>query len=304
MKIMQLTLIIVLIFASKARAQEPKSELHLYERATQIGTVANREFKDEKGRVVKAIYYTQSGIPTGPIKAELLREQSIRTYSYNVHDCKIIEQHYEPGPKLSRTYNTECLDGTAIPRLTTIVRADGTREGEVRHSKTGSRQTILYFDKSGQKVVAISGQLAADIDLVHGWGQELDGFAAGIAPNQEKGRPQDLSVLVNIKNVSHSAEGMITMSPVLVELKDANGRIVGWKFASEAFVGNDQADHCPAFMKEGAPLLGRSQQRAEYGLNEQFGRLAPGRYSMTVSFCVSGQQERLVSNTIFLEVEP
>jgi hypothetical protein len=301
---MKMRMIVILLLAITARAQEPKGELHLYERTTQIGTVANRQFKDDKGRVVKDIYYTQSDKSTGPFNEELLREQSIRTYGYDEHNCRIIEQQYEPGPKLSRTYKTECIDGTATPRLTVVLRASGTREGEVRHSATGSRQTILYFDNSGQKVVAISGQLPTDIDLVHGWGQELDGFAAGIAPNQEKGRQQDLSVLVNIKNVSHSAEGMIMMSPVLVELRDANGRVVEWKSAYRTFVGNDQSDHCPSFTKEGAPMTGRSQQRGGYGLNEEFGRLAPGKYSMTVSFCVSGQSERLVSNTIFLDVDP
>ena len=107
-----------------------------------------------------------------------------------------------------------------------------------------------------------------------------------------------------ISNSCTAEERQVTTESQRTPRKHREKIIVEWKFASQTFVGNDQADHCPAFMKEGAPLLGRSQQRAGYGLNEQFGRLAPGRYSMTVSFCVSGQQERLVSNTILLDVAP
>jgi len=69
MKLPPVTLIVVLLFASSARAQKTKGELRLYERATQIGTVANREFKDDKGRVVKVIYYTQSDKSIGSARS-------------------------------------------------------------------------------------------------------------------------------------------------------------------------------------------------------------------------------------------
>ena len=115
---------------------------------------------------------------------------------------------------------------------------------------------------------------------------------------------QDLKVSVSIKNVGHSTEDVIMISPLLVELKDANGRVAEWKSAYRTYVGSDQPDHCPGYMKLGAPLLGRSQQHSDYSLGEEYKQLAPGKYSMTVSFCMSGQQQRLVSNTIFLEVVP
>jgi hypothetical protein len=66
MKKSHVTLIIVLLVASSARAQEPKGALRHYDRATQIGTVAEREFSDDKGRIVKVIYYTQSDKSIGP----------------------------------------------------------------------------------------------------------------------------------------------------------------------------------------------------------------------------------------------
>src|SRR5215468_9902756 len=57
--IISVALGLVLLVSITARAQEaePKGELRIYPRPTQIGTVANRQFKDAKGRVVKVIYY-------------------------------------------------------------------------------------------------------------------------------------------------------------------------------------------------------------------------------------------------------
>jgi len=97
------TLIILLLLSIVVRAQvsDPKSELRLYSRATQIGTTASREFKDDKGRIVKVIYYTGGGSFGGPYREELLREQSIRSYTYDDHNCRIRGERYEPGMKLS-----------------------------------------------------------------------------------------------------------------------------------------------------------------------------------------------------------
>jgi hypothetical protein len=300
------TLITLLLLSVAVRAQvaEPKGELRLYGRATQVGTVANREFKDGKGRVVKVIYYTGGGSSfQGPFREELLREQSISTYTYNDQGCRIRSEVFKPGMKLSRTDNVRCHDGTATPRLTTISDARGVKQAEIRHKANGSTQTELLFDSFGDKVVAINGEVPTDVDLLHGWGEELGGFACGIAANRERGRQEDLEVHVTIKNISHDAEGVVMISPVLVELKDITGRVVERKSAYRKDENKTQSEGCPTYMNQGAPFAGRSQPQTGYGLGEQYDRLAPGTYSITIAYCVSGERGLLVSNTILLEVE-
>ena len=299
------TLIIVLLLSVAVRAQvaEPKGELRLYGRATQIGTVASREFKDDKGRVVKVIYYTGGGSFEGPYREDLLREQSIHTYTYDDHDCRIKSESYEPGMKLKRTEEVCCLDGTATPRLTTVRDAHGVKQAETRHKANGGPPTELFFDSDGDKVVAINGGVPTDVDLAHGWGTEVAGFACGIAANRERGTQDDLRVWVTIKNISHDANGVVMISPVLVELKDITGRVVERKAPYRKQENETQSEGCPTYLAQGAPFAGRSQLQPGFALGEQYDRLAPGKYSITVTYCVSAVPGPLVSNTILLEVE-
>ena len=300
-----LSLIILLLFSVVLRAQvaQPNGELRVYPRATQIGTVASRTFKDDQGRTVKVIYYFGGGSFEGPYREDLLREQSIHLYKYDNHDCRIKSESYEPGMRLSRTAEVRCFDGTATPYLTTVCDARGIKQTETRHTASGSTQTVLYFDHAGDKVVAINGDLPIDTDLTSGWGVVFSGFACGIAANRERGRQEELAVHVSIKNISHDGDGVVMISPVLVELKNSSGRVIERKEAYRKDESKTQFDGCPTYMSQGAPFAGRSQLQPGYGLGEQYDRLVPGKYTLTITYCVSGVPGRLVSNTILLEVE-
>ena len=292
-------LIILLLVPISARAQkvESKGELRIYERATQIGTVASREFKDNKGRVVKVIYYNHVDIATNDF-----REQSTRTFDYDEYGCPIRSKSYDRISKLTRTEEVRCVDGTATRSLTIVRNSLGVKQGEARHTATGGTRTALQFDSTGEKVVAMTGELPSDTDLVHGWGNVLHGFALGIAANREEGHQQDLEVHVTIKNVGNDA-GMVMVSPVLIDLKDSNGQVVEQKTDYRLNRNQTRSNECPSYLQMAAPGAGRAQTQYSFNLGEQYERLAPGKYSMTVTYCVPGVSERLVSNTIQIEVE-
>jgi hypothetical protein len=52
----------------------------------------------------------------------------------------------------------------------------------------------------------------------------------------------------------------------------------------------------------GAPRAGRSLILYSVNLGELYEPLPPGKHSMTITYCVANDLERLVSNTIQLEV--
>lgn len=298
------SLLILVLLSITALAQEPeqKGELRIYHRATQVGTVANREFRDDRGRVSKIIYYTSGGSFEGPFLEELLREQSIHLFTYDEHGCRVKSQSYEPGLKLDRTREVRCFDGTATPSLTTVRYANGIKQFETIHTSSGGTQTVLYFDYEGEKIVGINGELPTTVDLVHGWGEPFNGFACGIAVNREKGRQEDLQIHATIKNISNESSGGVMISPVLVELKDMAGRVIERK-AAKRTAGNElQTEGSPSYLGQGAPGAGRSQPQPGYILGDQFDPLAPGKYSFTATYCVSGMSGRLVSNTILFEI--
>src|SRR6185369_12860396 len=94
MIVIALGFLLLVSISAHAQEREPKGELRIYPRATQIGTVANREFKDDKGRIVKVIYYDYAGGSPGKFREELLREQSSSTYEYDEYDCAIKSKSY------------------------------------------------------------------------------------------------------------------------------------------------------------------------------------------------------------------
>ena len=300
---MLLVLLILLSISAHAQDPEGKGELRIYHRPTQIGTVASREFKDAKGRVVKVIYYTHADLSMSSFREELLREQSSHTFVYDEYGCPIKSKSYDQTGKLTRAEEVHCAEGTGTRGLTIIRNSKGIKWGEARHTATGGTQTVLHFDSNGEKIVAITGELPSDdVDLVHGWGNVAQGFALGIAANREKGRQQDLEIHVSLKNVSNDA-GQVMVSPVLVELKNSNGKVVELKPAHRIDPNQILLNKCPSYLQMGAPGRGRAQLQYGYNFGEHYERLSPGKYSMTVTYCVWGTSERLVSNTIEIEVE-
>ena len=296
-------LIALLFLSASAQELERQGELRIYPRETQIGTVALREFKNEKGSVVKIIFYTQLDLSARPFREELLREQSIRTFDYDEHNCNIKTQSYEPPLKLIAVDEVRCFEGTATPSLTTRRSSHGVREAEIRHTSTGSRRTVLFFDHKGEKVVSIVGELPTDTDLANGWGAILSGFAAGIASSREKGRQKDLQLLATIKNVNNNDEGVM-IAPIRIELTDEAGRVIQPRAGYATNPHGVGADgECPSHMNQGAPRAGRAQSHVGVQVDEQYEKLAPGRYSFTVTYCVQGTAQRLISNAISFEVE-
>ena len=286
-----------------AQVDERRGELRIYDRATQINTVASRTFKDDKGRVVKTIYYTGGGGIEGPYREELLREQSIDVMAYDDEGCVVKRERYAPGMRLLHFTETVCREGTPTPRLSTMRGADGVRQSLTRHEEDGSTKTSLFFGDDGERIVAIDGDTPSDVDLAGGWGEKARGFRVGIGANRDRGPQNALLVWVTIKNGSNRDEGVPMVAVLSLELKNAGGALIPLK--SEWAYGQTDSTpgECRGNTAQGAPGVGESDLLRSYNLGEYFDRLAPGRYSLTVTHCLSKTKEQIVSNTIHVEIE-
>ena len=293
---------ILLLVSISARAQEAQSkgELRVYPRATQIGTVASRQFKNTKGRIIKTIYYTYAVDSISNFREELLREQSSRTWEYDDYGCPIKSESYDQLHNLTGTEEVRCVDRTATASLMTLHSPLGVKQRETRYTDAGSVQTVLEFDSNGEKVIGMSGATPEDVDLVHGWGEEVQGFALGIAASHESGPQHDLSVNVTIKNVDNHSS--LTAAPILLELKDANGQVIQENALNRLTKSSMQSNECPDNLKIGTPDTGRVRIQLSLNLGERYSALPPGKYSLTVTFCIKDVPERLVSNTIQIQV--
>ncbi len=291
---------VLLLVSICTHAQESKGELRIYPRATQVGTVASRQFKDHKGRIVKIIYYTYAADSMSNFREDLLREHSSRTYEYDEYGCPIKSESYDQVHNLTATEEGRCVAGTATVRQTTLRNTPGVKQRETRYNDAGGVETVLEFDSNGEKVVGMNGAIPADIDLVHGWGNVVQGFALGIAANRESGPQQDLRVWVTIKNVDNDSS--LTAAPILLDLKDANGLVIQENSINRITNAATQSNECPEKQKIGTPGTGRALIQFSIGLGERYSALPPGRYSLTITFCITDVPEKLVSNTIQLEV--
>ena len=293
---------VLLLASTYAQAQEleSKGELRVYPRATQIGTVANRQFKNSKGRIVKIIYYTYAADTTSNFREELLREQSSRTYEYDDYGCPIKSESYDQLHNLTATEEVRCIDRTATASRTTVRNPLGIKQCETRYNEAGSVETVLEFDGKGEKVIGMNGATPADVDLVHGWGEVVQGLALGISASRESGPQQDLNVYITIKNVDNHSR--IMAAPIVLELKDANGQVIQENAINRITKSSTQSHECPDNLKIGTPDVGRVLIQFSFGLGERYSALPPGKYFLTVTYCVSEVPERLVSNTIQLEV--
>ena len=292
-------LLLLLDTGSNAQEDVRTSQLQIYDRPTQAGTVADRVFKDSKGRVVKSIIYTGGG--PAPYREELLQVYLISIAKYGPNDCVVRAATYWPGMILKSMIEGTCWPGTATPKLTIFRDAHGVRTQETRHKTENGKSTVLLFDATGEKVVAIKSLTPDDVDLVHGWGKEVGGFACGIAANRERGHQEDMELFVTVKNISFRQDRRVIVSPVAVELKDSAGRLIGPKAEFATKEAKISPGTCPPF-GEGPPV-GESRLLTSYRLGERYDPLASGKYEMTVRVCSPVIAGLMVSNTLFLEIE-
>ena len=298
---------LVVAGAAQVAAEPQAQELTIYPYESQIGTVARRVFRDSQGRVAKTIYYrlTQDlRSARGPHSEEMLAVQSIVLHKYDEESREARTEHYDPRMVLKRIRLTKYNPhGEKASHM--WLRSDGSREYEIRYSKHGS-PSHLYFDESGARLVAVSGVLPQDVDLAHGWGEEVAGLSCGIAPSSPRGPLEEIRIYVSVRNQSEHPAEVLTALPyqtVQMVLRDGQGALVP---QDEEYIG--KRDSALVRLNRGPSdnlqtlAAGQARHYRSYELREWYSGLAPGSYSLTVRRRASGEELSLVSNTISIEI--
>ena len=277
--------------------------LTIYEVASQIGTVANRVFRDSQGRLSKTIYYTAGPFRIrGPYTEESLRVQSVVIYKYDDQGRKWREEHYGPDLRLQRIKETAYQDSRK-----TIVwrRADETREYEIRYSETRAI-SHLFFDLSGRNLVGLYGAMPPDLDLAWGWGPSAEGLVCGIGANRTNAPLEDIRVYVMVRNLTQSPANVATALQyhiVQMELRDGKGE---WVPQNTDYIRKRDRDlirinrgTCEAIetIEPNHVICG------EFGLQDWYDGLASGTYHLIIRRRASGGDFSLVSNVLVLEVQ-
>jgi hypothetical protein len=277
-------------------------DLEIYPMITQIGTVARRVQRDDKGRVASTIYYRQSPSSTsrtvaGSFRKEDLVIQSVRLQSYDAQGRKTRTEQCDHKLRLASTLDVE-YDGAAQVRR--VHRNGRGLHTHVVDARTGSH---VYYDASGEKVAGIRGLIPQGHDLAYGWGSDNGGLACGIAPRATSSTLDQAVFFVTVRNTSAQPSQLITALPfqtIELELRAGDGTL--------------QAQNAEAIAKRKRSLLKINSGPNEnlqslrpnealgtsYMLSDWYANLAPGQYRLTIRRRAAGKSFSLVSNTVDL----
>ena len=286
--------------SDKAQTQQPATnnstvikkqdgELTIYPMFGQTGVVANRTYRDDKGRLVKTVFYRAKERIEPPYKEEDLLIESIRIHKYDQQGREFREEHYSPDLKLNRIMVT-LYDSQGQKESIVWLNSKEVREYEIRYSD-GKSVSHLYFDDSGTTLRAIKGVIPKDIDLGNGWGEPVNGLICGIAVNKLAAPVKDMLISVTVRNLTSKSAQIVTGddNDIQMILRDVAGKLVpSVKTPYRKQKGNLQTLHAyeagywiPAFE-----------------LHKWYDNLGPGEYTLTIKRRVSGEEFPLVSNTL------
>ncbi|MCC5788847.1 MAG: hypothetical protein JJT75_04375 [Opitutales bacterium] len=286
---------------------QKNGELTIYDRPTSIGIVAKREFHDTEGRVIKTHYYRynfkasagEMFDESGPYTEENLILDSVRTKEYNDDNRLIRRNRYDENMELQGW--AEFKENTTLSR-----RSDGTRNIETRSE--GDRQlSTLYFDQTGENLIAINGEVPGDIEFSGGWGKQVDGLVCGVGLNQSKGQLGEIRFYVTIRNMTDTSRRFITSiayHQIQVELLDAEGNVMPQdnehiKQRKEKLVRINRG------INENRQLLRPQQARITSGgyvLKDWYSDIPAGTYFLTVKQRTDDSSFALVSHPVELEI--
>ena len=255
---------LLLVFTPQATAQ---SELHCYPFITQIGTAALREFRDDNGFVVKAIYYVSTSVenmkPSGV--DEHLRELRISTYQRDALGRVLLETTVGAGVTFVRRH--EYVGDNKQPSRETVFNPDETRRSEIRHGP-GDERLSLQFNEQ-QRVTGITGRLPDDLDLAFEWGPQADGWRCGLSLAPRHSGEDTLYINLHLLNVSAPAANAAVVGSFETELRNEHGTIVP----------PVEERNYPSRSVSGRP---GSAGYKDFDLPRRYGKLPPGRYSLQV----------------------
>jgi hypothetical protein len=287
--------LVVLAVSAQTRLPSPSpstagetAALTIYPRFTQIGTRALRTIRDRSSRVMREVFYTTNRQDVEVPDENDLRVQLIKVYYYDEAGRVDHIEHWDRGSRLDRVEQNKYDSSGELTRKW-FVEADGVRRYEMRFS--GQKKFAdLHFDDTGTYLTSLCGHLVPDIDLAHGWGKTKDGMACGITLSAERGRFDEISVWVNIKNVAVEMVHVDTLPPPSFELLDAGGNLVSQRDAGSK--NNFQLERQMLESNEAGYVY------PAYKLADYYDSLPPGKYTIRIRQLVSERTLVLESNEV------
>lgn len=292
-------MISILLSIALQAGSTPASEgtLRCYDALSSVGAVAVREFFDAARHVEKQIFYdsTASGDARGISCApETLRVQETRTYVRDSEGREIVEKRYGRDGRLLLTWTIEYQGPGRDAYTRTSFGPNGELRSQLRHSRKS--HTELVFDKD-RRVAAVDGPLPEDVVYSVGWGPVVDGWSCGLGLPAIPTGAGDGRIVVHLRNHTDTERSAWVSQAFKTELHDQAGTLVP---LTAAYVALE-----PALAVTTRTGIGVHAGGAAFffavDLDRRYGKLPPGRYTLTVSLPHPHTAATLVSNSLAFE---
>jgi hypothetical protein len=281
---------------SQAQAPAP-SKLICYDAPTQIGVAARRDFQNERGLVVKSIFYTsmESAGAHIPCAEGTLRVHSVRTFEHDPAGRVVVETHAK-GESVSpfEHWRLDYVGNAEQPVRRTLYTTGGKRTYEIRDAGDGE-SVHIHFDRR-ERVVGIMGSVPTDLSLGFEWGPEIDGWRCAVAVRDDGEGPLP-QINVHLLNESGRETSARFARYLETELRDDQGAIVP---LTAGFLSEQSRDTGDSW--EGRLLGPGEAAYRSHRLADRYGSLPPGRYSLLVRHPHPTARALLVSSSVSFEV--
>ncbi len=286
--------IVSLLGISAIQSVRSKGKRISYNQPTPIGVTAREVFRNDQGLVTKETFYRGDDV------------YEFIIYRYDEKHRRIREEHYDSDSSLKEIWKIDYHHGKEKSR--TLFSLKGVKQYEIRGG-----HTHLYFDKTGENLIALKGYLPDDMDLAYGWGDPYDGLACGIAPSTLKAQSvKDFQFGLSVKNLTKRYKKVAFGSPFLtmqLELRDAQGTLIPLDVQHTEDRKNKikQMNRGDAQHRGyGLETIGPNKvviSHSHHELGDWYNELSSGEYFLTVRYGLEDGTFSLVSNTVVIEIE-
>ncbi len=182
---------------------EIKGQRQIYPMVTQIGTAANRTFRDRQGRIIKTIYYTAATPRNLPAQGPE----------------GMSDADFEKFFKLQRT-QTNQFDWNGFYRVEVSTGFDQRKDQVALYlNESNQRSTQIWYDPTGTHIIGIHGLLPGFLSEKLAWSAFGDGVRASFFVITYNGTIGGRSVFYTIHNTGNRSVKFTDFSMQLIGLE-------------------------------------------------------------------------------------
>jgi hypothetical protein len=252
-----------------------------------------REFRDDRGRAYLEAFYSLSGNAPArknwPLRKEEIREQDLvfqKVMFLSRDEQGRVSRMETYGYLLERTEDIE-YDSLGKKAKTTVMWTSS-RGDRIYETSFRDRLTTTRLLDQRHRLVTISGDILAEDVPPRGWGEAVGGRALHLAVTPDHGRPVVVRLALTLLDVKERKAATYLAVYPYMELRDSQQRSIPPTAQYAARVVEYRRRLPASNPCDTGAWLSSPNGVWEMQMDEAYGDLPPGPYTLVAGGCVDG----------------